>query len=61
MTKTLNHYINGKVVAGTAKRTGEVFNPATGEIAARVAFANAEDVDRAPPATGDSRRHPRRG
>ena len=36
MTKTLNHYINGKIVAGTAKRTGEVFNPATGEVAARV-------------------------
>ncbi len=47
MTKTLNHYINGKIVAGTAKRTGEVFNPATGEVAARVAFANAEDVNRA--------------
>lgn len=47
MTKTLNHYINGKIVAGTAKRTGEVFNPATGEVAARVALANAENVDRA--------------
>ena len=47
MTKTLNHYINGKIVAGTAKRPGVVFNPATGEVAARVALANAEDVDRA--------------
>ena len=60
MTKTLNHYINGKIVAGTAKRTGEVFNPATGEVAARVALANAEDVDRAVAAAQEAFRPGRR-
>src|SRR5262249_54835150 len=30
--------------AGTSSRTGDVFDPATGEVAARVAFASGEDV-----------------
>ena len=43
----LGHYIDGKRVAGASGRSGEVFNPATGEVARRVAFADAAEVDRA--------------
>ena len=44
---SVSHWINGKPEATTSGRNGEVFNPATGQIVARVAFAGAEDVDRA--------------
>ena len=27
----IQHFINGKIVAGNSKRKGKVFNPATGE------------------------------
>jgi malonate-semialdehyde dehydrogenase (acetylating)/methylmalonate-semialdehyde dehydrogenase len=40
------HFINGAPVAGGA-RTGEVFDPNTGEVQARVAFADAALVDQA--------------
>ena len=43
----LNHYIGGKAVKGTSGRFGEVFNPATGEISAKVPFAGRDEVDRA--------------
>ncbi len=43
----LNHYIGGEAVKGTSGRFGEVFNPATGEISAKVPFAGRDDVDRA--------------
>lgn len=39
MIKTINHYINGAQSTTTSERTGEIFNPATGEVTARVAFA----------------------
>jgi len=47
MTETVNHFINGKIVAGTSGRFGDVFNPATGERARRVALADAGEVDAA--------------
>ena len=37
--KTIPHYINGQRVVGSGKNNGDVFNPATGEISAKVAFA----------------------
>ena len=43
----LNHYIGGEAVKGTSGRFGEVFNPATGEISAKVPFAGRDEVDRA--------------
>ncbi|RMF38991.1 MAG: methylmalonate-semialdehyde dehydrogenase (CoA acylating), partial [Alphaproteobacteria bacterium] len=43
----LTHYIDGARVAGTSGRFGDVFNPATGEVQARVPFATADEVDRA--------------
>ena len=46
-TREITHFINGKPVAETPDRTGDVFNPATGTVAGRVAFAGPEIVDRA--------------
>jgi hypothetical protein len=37
--KEIGHWINGKMVAGTSGRFADVFNPATGEVQARVALA----------------------
>ena len=45
MPKELHHFIDGAPVAGTSGRFGKVFNPATGEVAARVPFASAAEVD----------------
>jgi malonate-semialdehyde dehydrogenase (acetylating)/methylmalonate-semialdehyde dehydrogenase len=45
MTATVDHFINGKIVAGTSGRFADVFNPATGERARRVALADAGEVD----------------
>ena len=44
---TLQLYIGGRWVESTAKVTGEVRNPATNELLARVPMGGAEDVDRA--------------
>src|ERR1043165_269535 len=43
----ISHFINGKRVDRASGRSGDVFNPATGEKVRRVAFANAADVDSA--------------
>jgi malonate-semialdehyde dehydrogenase (acetylating)/methylmalonate-semialdehyde dehydrogenase len=45
--KDLGHWIDGKRVAGTSGRHGDVFNPAVGEKSGRVAFAGAGEVDAA--------------
>ncbi len=47
MVETLHHWIGGEKTKTANGRFGEVFNPATGECAARVPFASAETVDRA--------------
>ncbi|MEO6078944.1 MAG: CoA-acylating methylmalonate-semialdehyde dehydrogenase [Steroidobacteraceae bacterium] len=45
---TIGHFIGGKMVAPVAgSRTADVFNPATGAVAARVAMADAATVDAA--------------
>jgi malonate-semialdehyde dehydrogenase (acetylating)/methylmalonate-semialdehyde dehydrogenase len=46
-TDLLPHWIDGKATDGSSDRTGEVFDPATGEVARRVALASAADVDTA--------------
>jgi malonate-semialdehyde dehydrogenase (acetylating)/methylmalonate-semialdehyde dehydrogenase len=46
-TATVTHWINGKSVPSTSGRTGNVYDPATGEIIAQVAFASREEVDHA--------------
>ena len=45
--KTIQHFIGGKNFSGNSKRTGKVFNPATGEQSAEVKLANSEDIDKA--------------
>ena len=50
----IGHFIAGKPVAGDPERSGDVFNPATGEVAARVAFADSDMVDRAVASARDS-------
>src|SRR5215467_640038 len=43
----IQHFINGKAVAGSGGRGGDVFNPATGERVRRVAFATPAEIDQA--------------
>jgi malonate-semialdehyde dehydrogenase (acetylating)/methylmalonate-semialdehyde dehydrogenase len=43
----ITHFINGKSYTGNSDRTGDVYNPATGEISATVDFASVEVVDEA--------------
>jgi malonate-semialdehyde dehydrogenase (acetylating) / methylmalonate-semialdehyde dehydrogenase len=43
-TGRVNHWINGRRVAGSSGRSGPVYNPATGELAREVDFASAEEV-----------------
>jgi malonate-semialdehyde dehydrogenase (acetylating)/methylmalonate-semialdehyde dehydrogenase len=43
----LSHFINGALVSGTSGRFADVFNPATGEVQARVPLASTAEVDAA--------------
>ncbi|HMI98136.1 MAG TPA: CoA-acylating methylmalonate-semialdehyde dehydrogenase [Micropepsaceae bacterium] len=45
--RTLTHFIGGEHVGGTSGRFGDVFDPATGEVQARVPLANAADLRQA--------------
>ncbi|MFC4906320.1 CoA-acylating methylmalonate-semialdehyde dehydrogenase [Actinomadura gamaensis] len=47
MSKHVTHWINGKPFDGAAARRGEIYNPATGEVAGSVDFAAAAEVDAA--------------
>ena len=47
MAKTITHWIDGKLYEKAAERSGDVFNPATGEVQAKVAFASPAVVDEA--------------
>ncbi|RJQ92032.1 CoA-acylating methylmalonate-semialdehyde dehydrogenase [Amycolatopsis panacis] len=47
MTDRISHWIDGKPVPGTAGRTGDVFDPATGQVRAQVDFAGDAEVARA--------------
>ena len=44
MNAALLHLVDGKPFAGSGGRTGDVLNPATGEVSKQVAFASADDV-----------------
>jgi malonate-semialdehyde dehydrogenase (acetylating)/methylmalonate-semialdehyde dehydrogenase len=44
---TIGHHVGGRLAAGTSVRQQDVFNPATGAVTARVALANAADVNAA--------------
>ena len=54
MAYSVTHIINGKKVSGTSGKTGDIYNPATGEIAGKVEYANAQDVDTAVKAAKDA-------
>ena len=43
----LTHYINGAHVKGTSGRFADVFNPATGEVQAKVPLANEAEMAQA--------------
>ena len=45
--RDITHFIDGAAVAGTSGRFGDVFNPNTGEVQARVALATAVELDAA--------------
>ena len=49
MTKntTLHHLIDGRPVAGESGRFGDIYDPSTGAVTARVPLASAAEVDRA--------------
>jgi malonate-semialdehyde dehydrogenase (acetylating) / methylmalonate-semialdehyde dehydrogenase len=45
--RTINHWINGRTVEDEPERTGAVYDPATGQQSAQVAYASGDDVDAA--------------
>jgi malonate-semialdehyde dehydrogenase (acetylating)/methylmalonate-semialdehyde dehydrogenase len=45
--ETIDHWIGGKSVPSASGRTGDVFNPATGEVRAKIGFADTSEVDAA--------------
>src|SRR5215472_38043 len=47
MMREIGHFIGGKLVKGTSDRFGEVFNPNTGEVQAKVALASKAEVEKA--------------
>ena len=44
MARTLRHFIGGRMIEGTSGAFGDVFNPATGEVAASVPLASPDEV-----------------
>src|SRR6476619_845579 len=45
--REIGHFVGGKLVKGGSGRTGDVFNPNTGEVQAKVAFASKSEVEQA--------------
>ncbi len=45
--REIGHFIGGAPVAGTSGMFGDVYNPASGEVQARVALANVDEVNKA--------------
>ena len=41
----IQHYVNGKPFAGSSKRRGKVFNPATGSQESEVSLGTKKDLD----------------
>ncbi len=50
----ITHWINGKTFDDSAKRHGDIFNPATGEVSKKVAFGTPATVDAAVTAAADA-------
>ncbi|WP_316860025.1 CoA-acylating methylmalonate-semialdehyde dehydrogenase [uncultured Cohaesibacter sp.] len=47
MPQEIGHFINGELVPGTSGRFSDVFNPATGEVQAKVALATKAELNAA--------------
>ena len=45
--RSIEHFIDGRSVAGSSGRHGDVFDPNSGQVQARVALASAAELDRA--------------
>ncbi|MBT6273142.1 MAG: CoA-acylating methylmalonate-semialdehyde dehydrogenase, partial [Chromatiales bacterium] len=41
---TIDHFVGGKRISGTSERYGDVYNPGTGQVAARVPLAGVDEV-----------------
>lgn len=52
--RIIPHWIGGERFEGRPERLGDVYDPATGRVAARVAFADGEVVDRAVKAAAEA-------
>ena len=44
---SIEHFIDGKTLKGSSKRTAKVFNPATGEVSSNVNLASSADLNKA--------------
>src|ERR1700754_1895733 len=44
--REIGHFVGGKEIKGASGRSGDVFNPNTGEVQAKVAFAAKAEVER---------------
>ena len=40
----VGHFINGKETIGNSDRKGKIFNPSTGQVIAKVSFANEKEI-----------------
>jgi len=45
--KTIEHFIDGRIVAGTSGHYSDVFNPSTGSVQAKVSLANTDELNQA--------------
>ncbi len=45
--KTIGHYINGEYIAGKSGCYGDVYNPATGQISAKLSYATVDETQTA--------------
>ena len=45
--RDIGHFIGGKQVKGNSGRTGDVFDPNTGDVQAKVALASKSEVEAA--------------
>jgi malonate-semialdehyde dehydrogenase (acetylating)/methylmalonate-semialdehyde dehydrogenase len=54
--RNIEHFIGGRSVAGTSGRHGDVFDPNAGRVQARVALADAAELDRAVASAVDGQR-----
>ena len=45
--KVIGHFINGREVSSSSKKTANVFNPATGEIQRKVSLGLASELNEA--------------